>query len=153
MSYHNGSIWPHDNALIASGFARYDLSEHALTVLDGLFDASVSMDVHRLPELFCGFGRRMGEHPTLYPVACSPQAWASASAFMLLQAVLGLEVNAPQRLVRFTRSRLPAYLDEVRIYGLRVGPVEVDLALRRQDHDVSINVLRRVGHIEIVAIK
>ena len=72
MSYHNGSIWPHDNALIAGGFARYDLGDHALTVLDGLFDASLSMDVHRLPELFCGFSRRDGEHPTLYPVACSP---------------------------------------------------------------------------------
>jgi glycogen debranching enzyme len=153
MSYHNGSIWPHDNALIAGGFARYDLGEHALTVLDGLFDASVSVDVHRLPELFCGFFRRDGEHPTLYPVACSPQAWASGSAFLLLQAVLGLEINASQRLVRFTRSRLPSYLQEVRINNLRVGPVEVDLALDRQDHDVSINVLRRAGHVEIVAIK
>jgi glycogen debranching enzyme len=153
MSYHNGSIWPHDNAMIAGGFARYDLGEHALTVLDGLFDASVSVDVHRLPELFCGFARRDGEHPTLYPVACSPQAWASGSAFLMLQAVLGLEINAPQRLVRFTRSRLPAYLEEVRIRNLRIGPVEVDLALDRQEYDVSINVLRRAGHIEIVAIK
>ena len=153
MSYHNGSIWPHDNALIAGGFARYDLGEHALTVLDGLFDASASVDVHRLPELFCGFARRDGEHPTLYPVACSPQAWASASAFLLLQAVLGLEINAPQRLVRFTRSRLPAYLEEVRIRNLKIGPVEVDLALDRHEHDVSINVLRRAGHVEIVAIK
>jgi glycogen debranching enzyme len=153
MSYHNGSIWPHDNAIIAGGFARYDLGEHALTVLDGLFDASRSVDVHRLPELFCGFARRNGEHPTLYPVACSPQAWASASCFLLLQAVLGLEINAPQRLVRFTRSRLPAYLQEVRIRNLRIGPVEVDLALDRQEHDVSINVLRRAGHVEIIAIK
>jgi glycogen debranching enzyme len=153
MSYHNGSIWPHDNALIASGFAKYDLGDHALTVLDGLFDASLAMDLHRLPELFCGFARRNGERPTLYPVACSPQAWAAGAAFLLLQAVLGLEVNAPQRMVRFTRSRLPDYLDEVRIRQLRVGPVEVDLVLRRQDHDVSINVTRRSGHVEIIAIK
>ena len=153
MSYHNGSIWPHDNALIASGLARYDLGDQALAVLDGLFDASVSMDVHRLPELFCGFTRRSGEHPTLYPVACSPQAWASASAFMLLQAVLGLEVNAPQRLVRFTRSRLPAYVEKVRISNLRVGPVGVDLVLHRQEQDVGIDVRRRTGHVEIIAIK
>jgi glycogen debranching enzyme len=153
MSYHNGSVWPHDNAIVASGFARYGLSQHALRLLDGMFEASVAMDLHRLPELFCGFPRRPGENPTLYPVACSPQAWASGAAFLLLQSVLGLEVHATHRTVRFTRGRLPEYLDEVRLHRLAVGPLEVDLRLRRHEHDVSINVMGRTGDVEIVAIK
>ncbi len=153
MSYHNGSIWPHDNALIAAGFARYGLPEESLRILSGLFDASVFMDLHRLPELFCGFARRPGESPTLYPVACNPQAWAAASVFMLLQAALGLEVEAPERVVRFTRARLPAFLEEVRIRNLRVGRFTLDILLERHEHDVGITVLRRDGDIEIIAIK
>jgi len=86
MSYHNGSIWPHDNALIAAGFARYGLKREAAKLFSGLFDASVFFDLHRLPELFCGFRRRAGESPTLYPVSCAPQAWASAAVFLLLQS-------------------------------------------------------------------
>src|SRR4029077_73511 len=86
MSYHNGSIWPHDNALIAAGFARYGLKEEAGEVMSGLFDATRAMELHRLPELFCGFERRPNVGPTLYPSSCAPQAWASASVFLLLQA-------------------------------------------------------------------
>src|SRR5262249_31125702 len=79
MSYHNGSIWPHDNALIALGLSRYGLEEEVLQIMNGLFDASLFLDLHRLPELFCGFVRRPGEGPTLYPVACAPQSWAAAA--------------------------------------------------------------------------
>jgi glycogen debranching enzyme len=153
MSYHNGSVWPHDNAIVASGFSRYGLSEQVLLVLGGLFDASTRLDLHRLPELFCGFSRRPGESPTLYPVACSPQAWSSGAVFLLLQAALGLEVRASERLVRFTRPRLPDYLDEVRLQRLAVGPVKVDLVLRRYGDNVSVNVAARTGDVEIVAIK
>ncbi len=94
MSYHNGSVWPHDNALIALGLSRYGLREATARVLQGLFDASRFMSLNRLPELFCGFARRPAEKPTLYPMACAPQAWASASPFLLLQACLGL--SAPR---------------------------------------------------------
>jgi glycogen debranching enzyme len=153
MSYHNGSIWPHDNALIAAGCARYGLQNEALSVMSGLFDASVFMDLHRLPELFCGFPRRPGERPTLYPVACNPQAWAAASVFMFLQAALGLEVEAPERVLRFTRPKLPAFLEEVRLRNLCVGPHTLDLLLERHADDVSITVLRRDGDIEIISIK
>ena len=153
MSYHNGSIWPHDNALIAAGFQRYGAQEEALRVLSGMFDASLFMEFHRLPELFCGFTRRPGQHPTLYPVACSPQAWASGAVFMLLQAALGLEVLAAEGVVRFTRARLPAFLDRVKIKNLRVGSVRLDLLLERHEEDVGINILRRQGQIEVVAIK
>ncbi|HEY8503496.1 MAG TPA: amylo-alpha-1,6-glucosidase, partial [Gemmataceae bacterium] len=109
MSYHNGSVWPHDNALIAYGLSRYSLRAKALQVLSGFFEASVFLDLNRLPELFCGFPRRPGEGPTLYPVACAPQAWAAGAPFLFVQAALGLEINAPERRVSFSRPRLPPY--------------------------------------------
>jgi glycogen debranching enzyme len=153
MSYHNGSIWPHDNALIAAGFARQGLPGAALKVLAGLFDASIFMNLHRLPELFCGFPRRPGEGPTLYPVACNPQSWASASVFLLLQSTLGLEVSATERVVRFSRGRLPEFLERVRVLNLRVLDVTIDLLLERHHDDVGITVLRRGGDVQVVAIK
>src|SRR5262249_10137684 len=101
ISYHNGSVWPHDNALIAFGLARYGFKECALRVLDALFDASLFMDACRMPELYCGFRRRRGEGPTLYPVACNPQAWASGAVFLLLQASTGLRIDAANRRIYF----------------------------------------------------
>ncbi|HET9373058.1 MAG TPA: amylo-alpha-1,6-glucosidase [Vicinamibacterales bacterium] len=153
MSYHNGSIWPHDNALIALGLTRYGFHDEALAVLTGLFEASLFMDLHRLPELFCGFARERGEGPISYPVACNPQAWASASVFLLVQAVLGLEVRAADRVVKLTRPRLPAFIDEISIRNLRVGPDTLDLVLERHENDVGTNVVRRTGSVEVIAIK
>jgi glycogen debranching enzyme len=153
MSYHNGSVWPHDNALIAYGFARYGFKPEVLQVLQAMFDASTFVDLHRLPELFCGFSRRPGEGPTLYPVACAPQAWAAAAVFMLLQACLGLEVKAIQRQLCFNYPLLPEALPDVRIHNLRVGEASVDLQLVRHKNNVGINVLRREGHVEILMVK
>jgi glycogen debranching enzyme len=153
MSYHNGSIWPHDNAVIAAGFARYGLNEQTLPILRGLFDASGFLELHRMPELFCGFKRRPGEGPTLYPVACSPQAWAAGAVFVLLQACLGLTVDGPRRQIVFARPRLPEFLQTVTIVGLALGEATVDLSLQRHPHDVSINVLRREGPVEIINVK
>jgi glycogen debranching enzyme len=152
MSYHNGSVWPHDNALVGMGFSRYGLHEATQKVLAGLFDASLFVDLHRLPELFCGFTRRPGEAPTLYPVACSPQTWASGSVFLLLQAVLGLEISAPERRIQFRNPRLPPFLEEVRITDLRVGDAVLDLDLRRHKDDVGIEVTRRTADIEVERI-
>lgn len=153
MAYHNGSVWPHDNAVIAWGFARYGLKRHVLDVLSGLFDASVFVDLHRMPELFCGFRRRPGEGPTLYPVACAPQAWAAATPFLLLAAALGLVIDAPRRRIRFDRPALPDALDRVRIDNLQVGPASVDLVLERVRGDVVINLARREGDLELVIVK
>ncbi len=149
MSYHNGSIWPHDNALIAQGLAHYGLKEGVLRVLTGLFEASTFLDLNRLPELFCGFERRPGEGPTLYPVACSPQAWSAAVPFLLLQACLGLEVRGPERQVSLHQPTLPSFLRELTIRNLQVGGVAVDLLVHRHGDDVSINVLRREGTVEV----
>lgn len=153
MSYHNGSIWPHDNALLAWGLARYGLKQHALRVMVSLFDASLFTDLHRLPELFCGFSRRPGEGPTDYPVACSPQSWSAAAPFLLLRAVLGLHVEGDAGRVRLEYPVLPAFLEHLTIRGLRVGSSSVDLALRRYPEDVGIHVTGRRGRAEVVAIK
>jgi glycogen debranching enzyme len=153
MSYHNGSVWPHDNALIALGLARYGFHDAAARIFSGLFDASRHFDLARLPELFCGFTRRAGEGPTRYPVACSPQAWSAGAIFMLLQATLGLEVDAIEKQVRFRHARLPDFLDQLHIEGLRVGDARIDLALQRQPQGVGINILDRQGAVEILSLK
>ncbi|HLP41068.1 MAG TPA: amylo-alpha-1,6-glucosidase, partial [Fibrobacteria bacterium] len=153
MSYHNGSVWPHDNALIALGLSRMGHCAEACRILEGQFAAALFMDQHRLPELFCGFIRRPGEGPTHYPVACLPQAWAAGSVYMLLEAVLGITVDALARRVVFNAPMLPAFLGELRIEGLKVGAASVDLVLRRHTEDVTIEIARRSGKVEILETK
>jgi glycogen debranching enzyme len=157
MSYHNGSIWPHDNALIAYGMSRYGFTQEAQRILDGLFDASYHFDLHRMPELYCGFHRRADQGPTLYPVACSPQSWAAASVFLLLQACLGLSVEAARDGSRahltFRHPRLPPSLQHVGIRNLRVGEASIDLDITRYPRDVSVDIVRRDGPLEVVTIK
>ena len=152
MSYHNGSIWPHDNALIALGLARYNLKGAVDRIFRGLFDAAVYMDLRRLPELFCGFKRRRGRGPTLYPVACSPQAWAAATPFALVQASLGLEFDSSKCEIRLRNPRLPAFLDEVMIRNLRLAGSSVDLELHRYDGEVSMRVSRSQGEVHVAAV-
>jgi len=153
MSYHNGSVWPHDNAIIASGLARYGFKEQAIEILSGLFDASLFLELYRLPELFCGFARRPGAGPTAYPVACSPQSWAAGSVFMLLQSCLGLSVEGMKSRVLFDHPALPQSLEEVTIRGLRVGQGSVDLIIRRYERDVGVDVLDRVGRVTVEVLK
>jgi glycogen debranching enzyme len=149
MSYHDGSIWPHDNALIALGLARYGLKHSVEHVFKGLFDAATYMDLRRLPELFCGFRREKQRGPTLYPVACAPQAWASATPFTLLEAALGLEFDAERGEIRLRNPRLPAFLNEVVLRDLQLGPSSVDLRVRRHGDEVSLEVLRTRGRIQV----
>jgi glycogen debranching enzyme len=149
MSYHDGSIWPHDNALISLGLARYGLKHSVEQVFKGLFDAAAYMDLRRLPELFCGFRREKHRGPTLYPVACAPQAWASATPFTLLEAALGLEFDARRGEIRLRNPRLPAFLNEVILRELQLGPSSVDLRVRRHGDDVSLEVLRTRGRIQV----
>jgi glycogen debranching enzyme len=148
MSYHNGSVWPHDNAIIAAGFARYGLDEGVNRIVAGLFDASLYFDLQRLPELFCGFTRREGEGPTRYPVACSPQAWAAGSVFLLLQTCLGLSIQANQSTVCFTAPSLPDFVNQVHIKNLRVGSGAVDLVMDRAFRGIGVE--RRVGDATII---
>ncbi len=154
MSYHNGSVWPHDNALAAAGLARYGLADTAITIATGLFDASLFVELQRMPELFCGFRRRPGDGPTLYPVACAPQAWAAAAVFLVLKACLGLSIDAIDKRVTVSHGRLPEFLDHVRIRDLAVGPdASVDLLFDRHMHDVGVTVLSRTGNVGVIVTK
>ena len=113
MSYHNGSVWPHDNALIAAGFARYGFRREAAQIFEGLFAAATYIDLRRLPELFCGFAQQRAQGPTFYPVACTPQAWAAVAPVYLLQSCLGLGFDPDLRHIAFNEPCLPDFLDEV----------------------------------------
>ena len=148
-SYHNGSVWPHDNALIALGLARYGHSAEALKLTSALLDAAAHMHLRRLPELFCGFARRRGKAPTLYPVACAPQAWAACTPFALIQACLGLEIDAASETVRLRQPRLPPFIDSLVVRRLAVGSDKLDLLFRRHDSSVAVSLLSRDGGAEV----
>ena len=152
MSYHNGSIWPHDNALIAAGMARYGRTEAAMQLLSSTFDATLHFDLHRLPELFCGFGRRHGAAPTLYPVACSPQAWAAAAVFGMLQACLGLDVQAQGSEVVLRTPRLPPFIEWIRITRLGAPGPSVDLLLQRYERNVGFEVVRKDPGVRVTVV-
>ena len=153
MSYHNGSIWPHDNAIIAAGLARYGLMSECQRIAGALFDVSVYVDLHRLPELYCGFPRREARGPVLYPVACAPQAWAAGACFMLLEGMLGLSIDARARRLTLRWPMLPPFLNFVRLQNLDVGGSKVDLLLERHPADVSVRILSREEEVEIVVVK
>ena len=129
MSYHNGSIWPHDNALIAMGFARYGFKSAVMRVFNGLFEATTFIDLHRLPELFCGLKKRNGEGPTAYPVACSPQAWAVGSVFLLLEALLGMEIDVQKKQIIFHNSLLPEKVHQIHIQHLSLDSAKCDITI------------------------
>jgi glycogen debranching enzyme len=152
MSYHNGSVWPHDNGMLALGFGRYGLKHVAVRLLEAMFDAAVRLEHRRLPELFCGFTRRPRTGPTAYPVACAPQAWAAATPFALLQACVWPEFDPAAREIRFVRPRLPEFIDELRVNGLALNDAKVDLQLRRSNGDVVVHVLSRRGDVRVVTI-
>jgi glycogen debranching enzyme len=153
MSYHNGSVWPHDNGVIAAGFARYRFDDLIAGPFTGLFEASTTVEGHRLPELFCGFHRRPGEGPTLYPVACSPQAWASGVVFCLLQTCLHLSVNARDHELSIDRPILPPCLTYVRLLNLELPFGAVDLLFEQHPLDVAVTVLRQHGEFNVRVIK
>ncbi|MEB3307124.1 MAG: glycogen debranching N-terminal domain-containing protein [Cyanobacteriota bacterium] len=157
MSYHNGSIWPHDNCLIALGLARYGHTAAAMRIHTGLFDAARAIPLSRLPELFCGLPRRSEEGPTLYPVACSPQAWASGVPFGLLEAITGMGISHDSQTgrmrVMFRNPELPERINRLEIRGLRLGEEEIDLELHRGEADTGVLVKRRSSGVDVVVYK
>jgi len=150
LSYHNGSVWPHDNAMIAAGMARYDFREFAGRVLMSLLDLSSAVELQRLPELICGVERRAGQGPTLYPVACSPQAWAAGAVFMLLQACLGISIDAKKRRVVFDRPYLPQGIPQLSISDLRVEDCRIGLFLERDSGPARIQVTEKHGEVAVI---
>lgn len=145
MSYHNGSIWPHDNALIALGLARYGHHAEVNEVLSGIFEVAKNVEAYRLPELFCGFEKVRNEGIVHYPVACSPQAWAVGCSFLMLQACLGLKILARQNQILFYKPTLPEFLNEVTIKNLRVNNSELILQVRRTGTKINIEIISNTG--------
>jgi glycogen debranching enzyme len=153
MSYHNGSVWPHDNGLITAGFSRYRFDDLVGAPFAGLFEASVPMDGHRLPELFCGFHRRSADAPTLYPVACSPQAWASGVVFQLIQSCLRLSVDVANACLCVEHAILPPFLTYIRLLNLELPFGQADLLFEQHPLDVGVTVLRKDGDFELHVIR
>jgi glycogen debranching enzyme len=150
MSYHNGTVWPHDNALIAAGLKRYGFIRGTNRVATALFDAATHADYMRLPELFCGFTRRSPNRPVSYPVACSPQAWAAGSPFLMLQAMLGISARAHEDRLTVNMPHLPPWLNTVELQNLRVGDSRMSLVFRREGEQTAFSLLAREGHARLV---
>lgn len=152
MSYHNGSIWPHDNALIAAGFSRYGFQRHAARIFEGLFAAATYVDMMRLPELFCGFPRRRSQGPTFYPVACSPQAWAAAAPLALIQSSLGLRFDVKSHQIILSQPTLPTFLNSLSVRDLSVGSAKADIDFDRLGNTVVVKPVDRTGDARIVTL-
>jgi Glycogen debranching enzyme len=150
LSYHNGSVWPHDNSIIASGMAKFGLKKMAGQVLLGLLDLSGEVELHRLPELICGLKRRQTEGPTLYPVACSPQAWSAATPFLILEACLGITMQAERGRILFDNPYLPEGIPQLSIRNLHCGKAVVDLLLERRGESVLVHCEGKQDDVEIV---
>jgi glycogen debranching enzyme len=150
MSYHNGSIWPHDNAFIGAGLKRYGHAKAANRLTTALFDMAVTVDDMRLPELFCGFTRRSPQRPVAYPVACSPQAWASGAPFLLLQAMLGISARAPENTLTVNKPHMPPWLNTVELHNLRVGRSTISVVFRRQGETTGFSLLEKQGNLRVL---
>ena len=152
MSYHNGTVWPHDCAVVAAGLARYGMTDAAGRIFTGLFDAACRFPAFRLPELFCGFRRRSGEGPVAYPSACTPQAWASGAVFLLLQACLGIDIDAKAGLITISKPCLPPWLDHVTIADLKVGYGQASLHVRREGDAVAVSLSAVRGDVKLESV-
>ncbi len=151
MSYHNGSIWPHDNALIGAGFAKPMVAARKPPAFSKACSRLRPMSIcARLPELFCGFVRRPASGPTFYPVSCIPQAWSAAAQLSLVQSCLGLSINAATRCIQFDQPMLPPFVDELKLGKLAIGEEWVDLRLQRSGSKVLVEVLDRKGDLKVV---
>ena len=145
LSYHRGSVWPHDNSLIAHGMALNEFRQPAIEILTALFQAALNFRNYRLPELYCGVQRREHDEPVHYPVSCSPQAWASGSWFLMLSSILGIRPSAPQKELNIINPELPEWLDYLRIRNLRIGNSRVGLDFTRHRDRTFCNVVEVEG--------
>ena len=152
MSYHNGTVWPHDCSLVAAGLSRYGRKEWAGRILTGMFDVACRLPEFRMPELLCGFPRRAGEGPVCFPSACTPQAWASGAVFLMLQSVLGLEIDAVNKLLKVTEPHLPAWLDHVLVEDLSIAGARASLLFHRKNNAVEVDMSDATNGIRLELI-
>jgi glycogen debranching enzyme len=150
MSYHNGSIWPHDNAIIGAGLKRYGFAKATNRLATAMFEMAVTVDDMRLPELFCGFTRRSPNRPVAYPVACSPQAWAAGAPFLLLQAMLGISADAPANVLNVAKPQLPGWLNTVELHDLRVGRSTISIVFQRHGETTGFSLLDKDGDVRVL---
>jgi glycogen debranching enzyme len=150
LSYHRGTVWPWDNAIVAAGFYHYGFDEAAARVFNGMVDAARRFEDHRLPELFGGYDRDEYQIPVRYPVACHPQAWSAGTLPFLLQCLLGLQPDAFENKLRIVRPYLPDMCDRLEMKGLRVGSAMLDLRFERTEHGVAVQVLDQEGDLEVI---
>ncbi len=149
MGYHVGSVWPHDNALIAMGLRSLGITDQALELSKSLFDMTLHQPYKRPPELFCGYGRTNDNAPVQYPVACSPQAWATGSIFQLLQMMANLVPDAPSNCLRIIEPALPESMNRLSFQNLRVGSTLVDLEFERSGSTTACRVARKRGNLRV----
>jgi len=150
MSYHNGSVWPHDTAIAAVGMRRYGMADAFITLATSLFEAVLQFEHMRMPELLCGFSRVDDYGPTQYPVACAPQAWAAGVVFMLIGAMLGLAPDAAANQLTLNRPRLPGWLSWVELRNLRLRDSRMTLRASQGQDGAAIEMLSRHGNAELV---
>jgi glycogen debranching enzyme len=150
MGYHIGSVWPHDNALIAIGLRSLGLIDQALELAQGILDMTHRQPYHRPPELFCGYERTNDNDPVQYPVACSPQAWATGSIFQLLQMTANLVPDAPGNYLRIIDPALPESINHLSLQNLRVGPTLLDLEFERSGTTTACRVSKKRGNLRVV---
>jgi glycogen debranching enzyme len=150
IGYHTGTVWPHDNAVIAHGMRRYGFDREARKVLDGLALAGAFFPYARFPELFCGFSAEEVPVPVQYPVACRPQAWASGSPLLMVRTYGGLSADAPRGVLYIDRPRLPAWLERVEVLGMRVGRARLDLVFTNNEGVTATEVPRKEGDLEVL---
>jgi len=154
MSYHNGSVWPHDNAIAAMGLGRIRGRQGILRILEGLMSAAMQLNTGSLPELFCGFPREQRLGPAPYPVACHPQAWSAASVFMLVQAMLGMRVLGFERRLILDSPTLPSWLEWLRIENLRVGDGVATVTIRRlANAAAAVDITDKRGDVTVEVLK
>ena len=149
MSYHNGSVWPHDNALAAIGLARAGDRQGVIRILEGLFNAGVRLQIGSLPELLCGFDRTPELGPVPYPTACHPQAWSAASVFPIVQAMLGLSISGADKRVTIESPAMPTWLQWLKLEDLRVGTESISLLFRRTETAVAVEVLKKPQSVAV----
>jgi glycogen debranching enzyme len=151
VGYHLGTVWPHDNSIIAVGFRRYGFDVEAHRILSGLVEAAMHFNGYRLPELFAGFAREEYDYPVRFPVACHPQAWAAGSIPYLIEAMLGLSPDAFEKRLRVVRPLLPDFVNHMEIRDLAVGAARVSLRFERTpENTTAVTVLRTDGELEVV---
>lgn len=150
IGYHTGSVWPHDNALIALGLRSTGHPAQMIDIGSVLFEVAQNQPYYRLPELFCGFARTEGNPLVSYPVACSPQAWAAGSPFQILQAFVNLVPDAPTNCLRVIDPVLPDWLGQVAFKNLRVGASILDLEFEREGDSTTCRVTNKRGNIRVI---